>query len=755
MDNYGMPVKGVAVILQSIDSLLIDVATTDSLGIYNFNNRIPERYRLMLQHLSYNAFIREYSDTNIPDIVLEERDYNLSEVEVKANYPLVKVERNKLIYDATNLNKSIISTNAYDFIKSFPSIMENNGSIELIGASKLKIIIDDNPSSLDNEQTVDLLKSIPVSRVKQVEIMYNSPAKYNFHGAVINVILNNEQKYYSQFRGEAGTEYSQSHYALGDIYLNLNYSNKNLVSNLLLNCSKGRIYGGEDMNAVHTLSDKVVDIIQYNVRKEKLDDFSLRGDISYNFSNKDKISTSYYHKNNDNNSHRNGKTEFIYKDRQVNISQASNKTNSALNNVRIQFDSHYDFQIWADYTLYNSPSELRFENCIVDDDKYIYENTVTQEVNKFTMGGNQDLSLNKKWEMNYGLLFSYEKYKDYIAYNYSINESLDDSSIKTQNDKQREISGSIYADLYGKITEKIDFNIGAVGEYFNSNFYSDNKETTLWNKFMIHPSMSINYKCESSNFFQLNVTSDKSFPYFWEMSNQVSPLNAYSYAYGNPKLLPSQDYNGQIGYYLKGKYIFLAYCNYEHNKFVQMPYQSSESLSTTFITENLDFGLKYGLSFILKENLFSFWHLQSTLQGFNNRNKKSNFFDIDIDNSGWVGAVILNNTFTIPNHENLQLNVKGVYVTKGMVQGLYKLGNSFNLSSSIRYKFINEKLELVFRVNDILDKAMPIAKVKQGTQNSYLKKINENRYFLISLNWNFNGYKKDMYKEIDTSRYGK
>jgi hypothetical protein len=755
VDNKGVPIKGVAVVLQSIDSTLLEAAETDSLGMYNFSRPKPEKYRLIFQHLSYNSYVNEFSKNDLPTIILEERDYSLPGFDVKADYPTIRVEKTKIIYDAVNLNKQLISINAYDFIKSFPGIIENNDKIELIGASKLKIIIDDNLSTLDYDQTLKLLKSMPASRIDKVEIMFSAPSKYNFNGAVLNVVLNDDKKESANFKGEIGTEYSQAYYPSGSIYSNLHYSNSRFSSNILLDFNQGRIRGGEDMNALHTLADRTVSVIQKNIRNEKMLDASVMGEFGYSFNNRDKATASYYFNRNDNTTFRSGRTDFIDVNPTTNDSESENNDKSSLNNIRVQYDSHRKFQLWGDYTLYLSPSDLHFENHVENKENIVYNNKVKQRVYKWAFGANKDYSISQNWEVNYGAIFSLEHYKDRI--NSSVEGYINELKAKEnlQNDRQKELSSSIFADFYGSVTENLGISVGVSGEYFNSKYYSDLTHTTLWNKFLLNPSMALNYRLKNSDLIQLNVTSDKAFPSFWEMSNQVSPLNAYSYAFGNPKLLTSYGYNGQLAYYLKSKYIFMAFCNFEPKKFVQMPYQSQDELSSIFITENLDFSLRYGLSVVLNSNLFDFWNLQSTFQGFHNRNKKDNFFNIDIDNRGWVGSAILNNTFTIPENKNFQFNIRGIFVTKGLVQGLYKLGSSFNLSSSIKYKMSNDKLSIVLRVNDILNKGIPNARVKYGTQNSILKKKNENRYVLVSLIWNFNDYKTGKFKDIDTSRYQK
>ena len=53
--------------------------------------------------------------------------------------------------------------------------MEQNGVLTLAGAGIINIILNGKPTSMNYEQLVTLLKSMPASRVERAEVMYNTP----------------------------------------------------------------------------------------------------------------------------------------------------------------------------------------------------------------------------------------------------------------------------------------------------------------------------------------------------------------------------------------------------------------------------------------------------------------------------------------------------------------------------------------------------------------------------------------------------
>lgn len=75
MDNN--PVEGVAVVLQTLDSVYVDAVITDSVGVFNLNQEAGQTYRLLFQHLLFEPFQMEISDADAGTIRLVAKDYEL------------------------------------------------------------------------------------------------------------------------------------------------------------------------------------------------------------------------------------------------------------------------------------------------------------------------------------------------------------------------------------------------------------------------------------------------------------------------------------------------------------------------------------------------------------------------------------------------------------------------------------------------------------------------------------------------------
>ena len=93
--------------------------------------------------------------------------------------------------------------------------------------------------------------------------------------------------------------------------------------------------------------------------------------------------------------------------------------------------------------------------------------------------------------------------------------------------------------------------------------------------------------------------SNKTYPSYWEITPQATPINSYSVVMGNPALKPYRSYQGQLLYILKQKYTFMVFAQYEPDYFAQLPYQSSTELKNVFRYENMDYNLVAGVGAVI------------------------------------------------------------------------------------------------------------------------------------------------------------
>lgn len=758
MDGKEQPVDGVAVILQTLDSVYVDAVVTDTLGDFRLNHPLDQSYRLIFQHILYNMVEKEITTANVGTVVLEEKDYQLAEITVKGEHPQVKLEGGKLTYDVPQLMKDKTATNAFEIIKDLPGLIERNDNLELVGASRLNIILNGQLTTMSADQLIQLLKTMPASRVEKAEVMYNAPAKYNVKGALLNVVLSKNESETPSWQGETGVDYTQYRHAGGDAHVNLLYTNKGFSIDFLLNGNKRRDVMGEDMLARHTLNSGMTEISQHNRALVHVNRGTVRLGMDYTFANEDKLSLAYYLKGDKVLSDRDAFTSYLDLSKPENKSESTSLVrddgHSAIHNIRLQYDGHAGISAGADFTRYHSPSVLDYQD--TNGSRTDMINNTRQDVSRWSVFLNKTHSFASGWGLNYGVHGGYASSKNYSEYLYDQGAGYEMDEEALEDNTQKEYIVDIFAEVSKSFGERFSATVGLKGEYFKSDYASSRENMNLWNEGALFPTVSLSYTFSPRHILQFDISSDKTYPGYWQVSPQVTPLNSYSEVAGNPLLKPYRTYEGQMVYIFRQKYMLVAFCEYTPDYFAQLPYQSDTELKTVFRFENMDYSLEAGLAVIIPFNVGRFWNSRITLRGWRMQEKNDNFHGISYNREAYLGLAHMSNTFNLCDKPNLKMTIDGQYVTPGAIQGIYDLGSMYEISAGLKWTFLNDRASLTLKGDDIFASSIPrTIKINQGNQWSRMRKLNDERCLKLSFVWKFGGYKEREHDSIDTSRFGK
>lgn len=790
-DKAGQPVDGVAVILQTIDSTYIEAAITDTAGAFYFKQLFETgssdysqsaaaqsaltgmkgaggAYRLLFQHLLYVPSQKEITSADAGVIPLTEKANELGEVTVRGERPQVSVEGNKLSYDVPQLVKNKTATNAYEVLKELPGITGQDGTLQLIGANRLHVVLNGQLTTLSLDQMIDLLKSMPASRVQKAEIMYNAPARYNMKGAVINVVLNNPVSQTPALQGEVGVDYGQAHYANGEAHANLLYSSPNLQVDVLVNGKKGRFFNGEEILARHTLAGQdITEIHQLGRNRKYLNRGTARLGLEYKLPNKDKLSATYYFSGNKSRTTQVAQTTYTdgITDKEnkkdpyaFSNSRLTNHGHAALHNGRLQYDGHAGWTAGVDYTYYHTPSDQLFSDSQkqqdIDTTSTMFNN-MRQKISRIAFFIDHTLNFPTGWTLSYGVHAGYTYSKNYMDYLYERGNGYELDADATEMNTQKEYNGNVFAEVSRNFGTHFSATAALKGEYFKSDYDSPQERKTLWEDWTLYPTVSLSYRFSPNHIMQLNVNSDKTYPSYWTVSPQKTPLNSYSVAEGNPTLKPYRSYEGQLVYILRQKYILLGFAEYTPDFFTQLPYQSDTELKNVFRFENMDYKWEYGLALIVPFRVGTWWNSRVTLRGWRMHEKCDQFHSISYNRKANVGLILMSNTFDLSSRPNLKLTLDGQYVTEGAIQGVYDLGSMYKIGAGLKWTFAKDRASLTLNASDIFRSGIPKARIDQGTQWTRLWKLNDERLVKLSFVWKFGNYKEKKHETIDTSRFGK
>ena len=137
----------------------------------------------------------------------------LPTIMVRGAAPLAQVKGATICYDLQRLLQGRGADNAWEAVKLLPGVIETNSTLQLLGQD-VSFAIDGQVSSLSLAQVAQQLKSMPASSIERADVMYASPAQYQVHGRLINLVLKRSEDLSKTFSGEVNLAYHQDHDAL-------------------------------------------------------------------------------------------------------------------------------------------------------------------------------------------------------------------------------------------------------------------------------------------------------------------------------------------------------------------------------------------------------------------------------------------------------------------------------------------------------------------------------------------------------------
>ncbi len=646
----------------------------------------------------------------------------LDEVVVMGERPQVTARDGIMVVDLPEIVKDKPVTNVLEALGYLPGVVNDNGAIGLNGASSVTIILNGEPTTMPLQNLYQLLYSTSVDRLKNVEIMYSAPAKYHVNGAVINIVLKTPRPL-DGLMGQATLGYNQAHYATYSGGVNATYAVSDWTFDVNWSLSRNHSYSRQETFSNHLFNGER-HLIKDDMRQigENMSN-TVHAAVSYK-----KLKVSY-----------NGQIASHIRNHSLSSGTFGEYVNSyrgvsptSYHNISLRYVSPFGLAAGCDYTyFYENRSQNLFEG---DVEKIFSENR--QHVNRYHAYLDQQHEF-RKWTLSYGMDYMHSDDDSRQLYHLPSRPGFDNTLSEDVAD--------VYIGAQASLTCGLSFNASVKGEYFHNNYRHD------WN---VIPQLGATYYTNPISIFQLNFTSQRVYPSYWELHGGTSYVNDYSAIYGNPLLQPYMSYTGQFSYIFRQKYAATLYVLYSDDYSVQLPYQSTDALQLIFQTQNMDFsrtvGLQVNIPFSIKYILTS----AATVNISNAQQKSAHFHDISFNNRRWGAYARLSNTVRFTPASPFSLTVDGTYVT-GQIQGPGRFDPLWKIDAGIKWQFGRKRCcELDLKANDIFNTFNPDLKLRYSGQDYRMKTRGMNRSLNITFVYRFNGFKPKDDQAIDTSRFG-
>ena len=174
------------------DSVCAAANCADGNGRFALTVDSAATYRMQFSMLGYRTRTIEVnveSATDMGDIAMEEGE-QLDGVEIVVQKPLVTHTAEKLTYEVENDPQSATST-LEQILRKVPQLsIDTEGKVLINGESNYKILVNGHASGSMSRNFTDVIKSMPASSIKRIEVITNPGIKYDAEGTagILNII---------------------------------------------------------------------------------------------------------------------------------------------------------------------------------------------------------------------------------------------------------------------------------------------------------------------------------------------------------------------------------------------------------------------------------------------------------------------------------------------------------------------------------------------------------------------------------------
>lgn len=760
VDDFQNPIDYAACVLHSLTDTLFSKSTvSDENGVFEFEGLSNGMYKLFLTHVSYE-YMEIPVTINNQDLIIEQpyilefKDNTLDEFVISVERPLVRVVDNKFVYNTSVIRESKVVSNAFDLLRHIPNMTGVGDNLRLVGTAEYAILIDGKPTVLSKAEIIRALKSMPASRVADIEIMYSAPPQYNVRGAAVNIVLNHEeQAEEAPLQGELATEYHQGYYPGYGIRSNIFYNRPSFKVDLNVGYRGMKEWNRNTIDAEHPIQDDRYDVSLDDKKTYRLSAVDLRLNMIRMFEDNSSLSMTYTadltrRKGGNSATSTFLKNGDLYSDM---TSRADKKINTVLHNLRLDYTSSKNLSVGVDYTLYHDPTEevYRDFDVIQQEKQTEYKTTSRQNIHRILAYANHSVNLGEGWNLNYGVRGSYATNRNNYDFFRQTSSTTPDS---VSHIRQQEYNYSAYAGFSKSFGEKFHLQASFSGGMYRGTLETEGKTETLWNNFEPFFNANISYIPLEKHIWQLSFSSDVEYPPYWALSNNAFRLNNYSVLLGNPSLKFARKYNTQLVYVINNKYTVVAYNNYTPDYISQMPYQSSERLENRFQMVNLNNRNMYGIVGMIPFRATNFWESQLTLNFFRQTEKDSDFNELAFKNSHNSFTAQIDNSFNISSNPSIKAELSAFYLS-GAMQGIYTIRHYSNVTAGVKWQSRDRRMEVGTQLQDIFNTSSVTMKTNYENQNLRMVDYADTPFFRFTFSYRFGNYSKKERQEIDKSRF--
>jgi outer membrane receptor protein involved in Fe transport len=700
------PLPYVNIIIKNSEDTTVTGGITSEDGTFKIN-KIPEgKFKVIIQYIGYKSKIRNVSITtnsykiDLGIIKLEESAEGLDEITIVAETSSVvqKIDR-KVI----NVGKDLISagTTASELLNNVQSVSVDSqtGNLSLRGNENVRVLIDGKPSNISVAQ---LLKQIPSSSIKQVELITNPSAKYNPEGmsGIINIILHKNANQGFNGNVNAGVTHGENTRFNGAVGMNYKTGKVNFYTNYGHGGGDNEFYGF--VNRSDNNSEQKFDNLMDNTNH------FLKFGTDFYINDKNTISVYTVQNKFDG---RNDQSINIFDNNiltinndNININDNKNQTYNFHYKLELDKKDH-DIEFESNFSKFKGTENASSSESIDPDDKFLNYTNDIRNIRKNTLLNldyTNPLSENSKLEL--GLEY---------RFNQSENSSITDQLEALPNNMSQDTPDlgfsydrhiySAYVNYNHKIG-KVSMQLGTRFEQYDiagSFIKGAQIENITDDIFSLYPSAFFTYNPSEKNQFQVSYSRRVDRPSL----GQLNPIRQWSTPrvtnVGNPDLNPQFTNSFEFNYthqVKNGSYTFGTFyrrVNDNISRILNIDPLDENKVLLTF--SNYDASNRYGFEGSFNYKFTKWWDTNASADIYvQEQTGIANGDQLEVTNTAFNARI--NNNFTATKNLRFQL----FYMFQGGGKSLqFEKRSMSQLNIGTSLNILKDKGTISFRVNDI------------------------------------------------------
>lgn len=695
--EFQEPIPYATITVTTPEGEMVTGAVTNVDGSFSVDKLADGTYNFKVQFMGYKPFSREVvvsggnREIKIGTIYLEAEVAELNSVDVVAERSTIEQRIDRKV---VNVGKDLTTAGATasEIMNNIPSLaVDQDGNISMRGNDNVKILVDGKPTNIPAAQ---LLKQIPSTSIKSIELITNPSAKYNPEGmsGIINIVLHKNSNLGFNGNLNTGVTIGDNTRYTGSLDMNYRTGKVNFFGNFGANGGKREQFG-RIQNFTNNYTERL-----YFLN----DNESYLFKVGMDYYMDDKNTFSFYTNQNFYTGEPSGEANILFDDPAAgDIFQKFYNDNENISRT-YNFVFNHDFNseghkliLEADYNTTDSEELALFEFSGAGADDYnSYRDDVDEELSNTNINLDYENPLSETAKLELGAEARLRK----SSSNYrTTNEVLDDA--------QYDYDNNIYSaySTFGQSWEKWSYQLGARVEMYEVEAVLDGDLIYETDYLTLYPSAFLSYKFDPMKTVQVSYGRRVDRPGL----NQVSPVREFSSpritVVGNPRLDPQFTNSIELNYthnFEKGSFtggVFYRLIEDEINQVLIIDPEDPSRLLLTFM--NWEDNSSYGVELSGRYKPFSWWSLNPSFELYN-RTEKGIVGEeyLEVESSAY--SFRLSQSFNVTKKLTLQLF--GMYRSSTELLQINP-DEFYFVNAGARYSFLKDKATLSLNFNDIFD----------------------------------------------------